>query len=281
MTPSRPFRFLAPLVLLAGVGGCASLPHFTHWARIRPITPTAEHQIARKDGYYASAKSAIARRDYGQALELLQMAHSGGPDDIRILNAFGVIYDKLGRFDLSQRYYAEAKAIDPTSTVVANNMTYSAALQSKATLQSLGEAPATLSPNITAQPTQVAESRPAIVRLGFAPRAAAPIMTLALAGHSLVIADASGRKGVAEPVRRELARLGWSAPRVESSRAQAAANTTISYPAARLAIARALARTLPRGVELVECGKSCDAIQLTIGADSMNGRMKPPTTQTP
>ena len=29
-------------------------------------------------------------------------------DDIRVLNAFGVVYDKLGRFDLSARYYDEA-----------------------------------------------------------------------------------------------------------------------------------------------------------------------------
>ena len=46
-----------------------------------------------------------------------------------MLNAFGVVYDKLGRFDLSARYYAQAKAIAPRSMIVLGNIAYSHALQ--------------------------------------------------------------------------------------------------------------------------------------------------------
>jgi hypothetical protein len=51
------------------------------------------------------------------------------PVTLRSLNALGVVYDKLGRFDLSARYYAQARAIDPNSQVVAANVSYSNALQ--------------------------------------------------------------------------------------------------------------------------------------------------------
>src|SRR5207253_5164795 len=38
-------------------------------------------------------------------------------------------YDKLGRFDLSARYYAQARNIEPDSKIVAENMGYSRVLQ--------------------------------------------------------------------------------------------------------------------------------------------------------
>ena len=64
----------------------------------------------RQDSYYASATAAIGRRDYAEALELLQAARErASPDDVRVLNAFGVIYDKLGRTGST----SSAQAITP------------------------------------------------------------------------------------------------------------------------------------------------------------------------
>jgi tetratricopeptide (TPR) repeat protein len=116
-------------VCVAGVtaAGCLAGPG------ARPVKLTAVHTpvtpISKIDLYYSGAVRAIEARDYAQALDYLQTARSMAPDDVRVINAFGVVYDKLGRFDLSRRYYAQAKSLDPTSKVVDNNQAYSDRLQ--------------------------------------------------------------------------------------------------------------------------------------------------------
>jgi tetratricopeptide (TPR) repeat protein len=78
---------------------------------------------------YVRAADAIRARDYALALDLLQVAAARAPGDVRVLNAQGVVYDELGRFDLSGRYYARALQADPNSAIVAHNMAYSARLK--------------------------------------------------------------------------------------------------------------------------------------------------------
>src|SRR5258708_38929227 len=82
-----------------------------------------------RDPLYESAVTAINARDYARALNYLQEAKAKDPSNIKVLNALGVVYDKLGRFDLSARYYAQASAMDPQSRIVAENMGYSRVLQ--------------------------------------------------------------------------------------------------------------------------------------------------------
>jgi hypothetical protein len=112
-------------------------------------TPSAP--VSKIDLYYAGAVHAIETRDYARALDFLQTARDIAPDDVRVINAFGVIYDKLGRFDLSRRYYAQAKTLDPASKVVANNIAYSDRLQGLSreplAFASAAEAEAKLRPN--------------------------------------------------------------------------------------------------------------------------------------
>jgi hypothetical protein len=96
---------------------------------IRPASKVADAGLSGVDLAYGSAARAIEARDYARALELLQVARARAPDDVRILNAFGVIYDKLGRFDLSQRYYTQAQTKDPASSIVAQNLAYSKTLR--------------------------------------------------------------------------------------------------------------------------------------------------------
>jgi hypothetical protein len=120
--------------------------------KIRPVATNGGAEIAPGDLLYGDAVGAIDRRDYGRALDLLQAARDKSPRDVRILNAFGVVYDKLGRFDLSQRYYAEARAIDPDSTIVAHNVAYSKALQGDTTAFALAE---TAQPQTAAAPARI------------------------------------------------------------------------------------------------------------------------------
>lgn len=261
--PARPIGLSA--VLLVSLSGCASLPHLLHWAKIRPIPVQASSQVAGESGYYASASAAISRRDYATALEQLQAARARKPDDVRVLNAFGVVYDKLGRFDLSARYYSEAKALDPSSQIVANNMAYSTALQDRAALPVLAQ----LQPSGPAPVLQLAAATPSVIRLDFA-SASTVLQTLpGLTGRPVEVANASGRKGAGELVRAQLARQGWSAPKSFAFEAAEAPTTTISYPPRSSMVAQALARTLPRGIQLVDCGGACEGIRLTLGADSL------------
>jgi len=70
-----------------------------------------------------------------------------------------------------------------------------------------------------------------------------------------------------------LRQLGWSAggavPRVEG----ASPRTTIRYPERRARIAYALARTLPVPAQLEACGRACNFIQVTFGADVSRSRL--------
>jgi hypothetical protein len=122
---------IGPVVAACGAAvvltGCLTAPG------ARPVKLTAVHTpstpASKIDIYYSGAVRAIEARDYAQALDYLQTARAIAPADVRVINAFGVVYDKLGRFDLSHRYYAEAKALEPASRIVDNNLAYSARLQ--------------------------------------------------------------------------------------------------------------------------------------------------------
>jgi tetratricopeptide (TPR) repeat protein len=268
-------RFIGSITLAAlplSIAACALVPQHAKLVQIRPVKEAASADLSPDDRYYEAAAAAIIRRDYAEALDDLQAARARKPDDIRVLNAFGVVYDKLGRFDLSARYYAQAKVLDPGSEIVSNNIAYSLAMQSRA-----GSGPVTPAGPVTETATRPLDSAPA---------QPAPKLTLALGpelplrlaaktapptgviGHPLVIVDASGRPGGAEPVRTQLVRLGWSAPRSALRIARSELQTTIRYAPAGAVAARALARTLPKGARLVACADACAGVRLTIGADA-------------
>src|SRR5690349_1389137 len=119
-------------VLLAGVSAC-SLLHGSPALDVKPVQSGFTSALLPDEVEYNAAVRAISVRDYGAALDYLQVARQKKPDDIRVLNAFGVVYDKLGRFDLSARYYAQAQKLDPKSTIVSANLAYSVRLQERRT----------------------------------------------------------------------------------------------------------------------------------------------------
>jgi hypothetical protein len=131
MLRSQTFGGVLPLALFA-LTGCALTSETPAWSPARPVHLSGDSTLAGGAGYYAAAVHAIESRDYARALDLLQAADERSPGEASVANAFGVVYDKLGRFDLSARYYAQAKAADPGSSVVANNIAYSGKLQRRA-----------------------------------------------------------------------------------------------------------------------------------------------------
>src|SRR5436190_1338852 len=120
--------FVPVTLATAGLAACASVLGGEQ-VKIRPVDTMQTLQGAPRDALYESAVSAINERDYARALEYLQAAKAKDPRNVKALNALGVVYDKLGRFDLSARYYAQARAVEPDSKIVAENMGYSSVLQ--------------------------------------------------------------------------------------------------------------------------------------------------------
>jgi hypothetical protein len=120
--------FLPFVLALAGLTACSSLFDGSD-LKIQAVGDKSGSGAPLYDSLYESAKTAISARDYARALDYLQEARAHDAHNISVLNALGVVYDKLGRFDLSARYYAQARAADPQSRIVAQNMSYSNILQ--------------------------------------------------------------------------------------------------------------------------------------------------------
>lgn len=78
---------------------------------------------------YALGKKQFAKGLYGMALKNLRVALVREPKSIDRLNAVAATYDKLGRFDLAERYYARALGVDPNSVQTLNNIGYSFLMQ--------------------------------------------------------------------------------------------------------------------------------------------------------
>ncbi|HEY2444367.1 MAG TPA: LytR C-terminal domain-containing protein [Rhizomicrobium sp.] len=149
--------------LLAGAASCAPIFDRPKPVEIRPVeTPSADGAAAALDdsSYHAAAK-AIEDRDYALALDFLQASRERQPHDVRVLNAFGVVYDKLGRFDLSARYYARARAIEPNSAIVLANIAYSRTLQGLTKDMPPLRALADATPSLSEAPAHSAQEMPA------------------------------------------------------------------------------------------------------------------------
>jgi tetratricopeptide (TPR) repeat protein len=249
--------------------------HRPQMVHITPVAPPIEAAGRLKDdGLYADAAHLIEAKQYAAALELLQQSRDKEPNDVRVLNAFGVVYDKLGRFDLSTRYYNQAEALDPASPIVKQNQTYSAMLQAAAQGQPQPQLAA-------ARPAALAAATPAyrpgsgggvvqvsphVLRIESLP-APTEVVLAKGSGHPLLLVDATGVHNAAEPLRTRLVSLGWTA--APATTAPLEAQSRIVYAAAAEPAARALARTLAVKVRMDACQDACEGVRLILGADSL------------
>lgn len=262
-------RTIAVLALTPSLAGCALFPRAAAWVDFKAVQTSEVQRLSREDGYYGSAAAAIERRDYATALDLLQGARAAKPDDVRVLNAFAVVYDKLGRFDLSARYYEQAERLDPGSPVLARNIAYSASLQTQmAAPPSYALARAEPAPRpqvVQAGPSMT--TRPTVVRLAMVQPTPALQLTPGQTGRPLELADVSGRAGGAAGARTALRRLGWTVDEVAAG-GPMQTTTTITYGDRNALVAQALQRTLPGPANLVRCRDDCQGIRLALGADA-------------
>ena len=258
--------------LLAGsmmLSGCATVHHYFAWLHphrpeltIRPMeTPSAMASGDAVDRAYKSAVAAIDARDYGLALDRLQTAREEAPNDVRVLNAMAVIYDKLGRFDLSTRFYAEAETVAPGSPIVEANIAYSKTLQAmRSPVLQAAVTPTAQSAELRTMPTLMAQAAPA-------PEPMLKIATPLLVGRPLMVVDAAGALEKAQSVRVQLASRGWSVAE-DIQRGAPARESRILYPAENRTVALALANTLPFHATLTVCQGDCRGLTLIVGEDA-------------
>lgn len=279
-------RFTLALGLSVALGGC-SLLNFNWRGADRAVVPrpasiSGISALSNGDAYYDRAVSAIARRDYALALDLLQRARAQDASDVRVLNAFGVVYDKLGRFDLSARYYGQALQLEPASRVVAENLAYSHQLQGLEPAPPVALAgpsnASAVAPAPSPAPVVTTVEAPAVVPAPTLARAdkALPPRSPGLLGRPLDLENASGRPALAAAARWHLTSRGWTPPRLSSAIIQPQARTTISFPESRRTLALALSRTLPGPARLTPCAMPCEGVRLTLGADAQTWRLPPP-----
>ena len=309
--PANTVKTAFGVVLMAlSLGGCGWLGlgrgPVSALDQVRMVTPTSAGALSLADLHYQRAVAAIDRRAYAQAIDQLQRAKAQGENDARVLNAFGVVYDKLGRFDLSARYYAQALLIEPESPIVRRNYAYSRYLQNPdgmafaatgadgAAIESRQAAASTLpAASATAPETAVATADPtASQSVTSQPRSSAvsalsvhPIETHApassasaassiegllkvIATYPVEIVDMSGSSDLGAGVRRLLLSQGWEAAAVWTPRNAVQTLSTITFPADQQAAAMALTRTLPGTVLIQACVVECQGIRLVIGSNA-------------
>jgi len=293
-TPQLPRRLALLLLgstLLMGLGGCQHFTQLSQWAHAHfakasslkvtpaPMVAAVRGPDAAEDSLYARGVAAIDQRNYGFALDMLQLAREARPNDPRVLSAMGVVYDKLGRFDLSKRYYDLAEAADPGSKVVAIDRSYSAVLQQRSLAErspeavELAEAPAITSLALVTQAGRIVVVQVPIAPVGrlIAPPAAPIIQADAgslLLGGRVHIRNATGAAGGADFIRTRLVDHGWHVAPAEADARKADPASRLQFPPRAQRVATGLARTLPFPVKLDSC-TTCTLVELVVGTDAL------------
>lgn len=201
-------------------------------------------------GAYAAGKRHLADGKIGLAIDAFRQALRADPTSVRALNGLAVAYDRIGRFDVSRRYYEQALSFEPGSAELLNNLGYSLLMQGRG-----------------------AEARPLLERAG---RSGDPAVQ-ATAGGNLGRIQTTGQ-GVAQapaPEPAVTAPTGW----VE--RTNAHQQTLVTRPRAEL-VALAAARQLePRLISANRGPERAAEITLTPGAITELALAGPEVTATP
>jgi Flp pilus assembly protein TadD len=118
-------KYLA-LAVCVTLGGCSTFD----WPEIRSLVKFGdETALTGTEQALERGRDHFAQGEYGIAVHSFNAAVTFDAQSIRALNGLAASYDKLGRFDLAERYYASALELDPESPVTLNNAGYSQLLQ--------------------------------------------------------------------------------------------------------------------------------------------------------
>lgn len=283
--------------LIAALSGCA-VTHRLPTIVQRPVAvPASDFQDA-----LAEARSMYLRGEYGLAIGGFRNAIRLSPDDATGYDGLAACYDRLGRFDLSRRYYEVALAFAPTDARIYRNLALSLRMQGReeearvvladaAALPVMGgasSARATATAALSPDGEQQVETAPApSVAIALDPAApiampdwigglfrqlakaepvAPPPAELAQTqGPAMLILNANGRPGLAASTRARLHGTKWQAARLAN--APARETSEIVYPSRQPALARLVQARMPFPVRL-RASPSATWITLWLGADA-------------
>lgn len=123
--PTMPWLFAAPLA--GALLGCVPMPE------LRPVLVQGETAAPDQvEDDYAAGKRHLAVNELGLAIGRFRAAVARDPSDVAALNALAACYDRLGRFDLADRYYHQALALAPDDAQSLNNSGLSQLLRGRA-----------------------------------------------------------------------------------------------------------------------------------------------------
>ncbi|MGY4473837.1 tetratricopeptide repeat protein [Bradyrhizobium pachyrhizi] len=95
------------------------------------LRATLDQQPDNVNAAISLARALLARNSSDEALQVLNEVLLAAPGDLRALNAKGVVLDQQGRHEEAQVLYRQGLAIEPTNSMLRNNLKLSAALEGK------------------------------------------------------------------------------------------------------------------------------------------------------
>ena len=107
----------ALIVSMAALAAC-STPHTPDLQ----LLANGEPVISEGASSYERGKQNLLAGNYGLAAGQLRAALRNDPLSLDILNALALTYERLGRHDVAQRYFAQALAVEPGSVQTLNNI---------------------------------------------------------------------------------------------------------------------------------------------------------------
>jgi tetratricopeptide (TPR) repeat protein len=120
------------LCALAGfLGSCAALGGAPKQAQIVSFAEGAPETVlpGAADALLAKAQANLAAGESATAISLFRQYLRSAPHSVDAYNGMAIAYDRIGRFDLSRRYYEVALKLSPEDSRVINNIGYSLAIQ--------------------------------------------------------------------------------------------------------------------------------------------------------
>ncbi|MGH6892697.1 MAG: tetratricopeptide repeat protein [Dongiaceae bacterium] len=104
---------------MGALSGCANSS-----GDIRPVIAMDGDRMNLRDPV-ENGRALLVTGQYGLAIDALTRALHDDPRSARTLTLLAEAYDRLHRYDLADRYHAEALQIDPNSVAALNNWGYS------------------------------------------------------------------------------------------------------------------------------------------------------------
>lgn len=107
-----------------------TLPACTRWPEVR-ASLSQPQAPAGPAAQLAHARQQLELGNTALAIDAFRQILRQEPASLAALNGLAAAYDRLARFDLSQRYYEQALGFDPNSPLTLNNFGYSLLLQGR------------------------------------------------------------------------------------------------------------------------------------------------------